>query len=50
MDLNISSTLLAFIDDNPHVDLNDCVDFICDVFDVSATDELIEEVADLFFS
>ena len=33
-----------------HTDLNDTVDWVCEVFDVNATDELIELVADEFDS
>jgi len=35
---------------NNHTDLNDCVDFVCDVFDLNATDELIDQIADEFDS
>jgi len=35
---------------NNHTDLNDTVDWVCEVFDVNATDELIELVADEFDS
>jgi len=33
---------------NNHTDLNDCVDFVCSVFDLDATDELIDLIADEF--
>ena len=33
---------------NNHTDLNDCVDFVCDAFDLNATDELIDQIADEF--
>ena len=29
-------------------DLNDTVDWVCDVFDLNATDELIDQIADEF--
>ena len=35
---------------NNHTDLNDAVDFVCSVFDLDATDELIDFVADEFDS
>ena len=35
---------------NNHTDLNDAVDFVCNVFDLDATDELIDFVADEFDS
>lgn len=35
---------------NNHTDLNDAVDWVCDTFDVNATDELIDAVADEFDS
>ena len=31
-------------------DLNDAVDWVCEVFDVNATDELIDSIADEFDS
>ena len=34
----------------PFTDLNDCVDFVCSVFDLDATDELIDQIADEFDS
>ena len=45
----ITPALLEFMCDN-HTDLNDCVDFVCNVFDLDATDELIDFVADEFDS
>jgi hypothetical protein len=50
LDLEMTSELIGFMNDNNHADLGDCVDFICDKFDVSATDELIDTVADFFFA
>jgi hypothetical protein len=35
---------------NNHTDLNDAVDFVCNVFDLDATDELIDQIADEFDS
>jgi hypothetical protein len=46
---DITPTLLEFMCNN-HTDLNDCVDWVCDVFDLNATDELIDFVADEFDS
>ena len=46
---DITPVLLEFIINNsPFTDLNDCVDFVCSVFDLDATDELIDQVADEF--
>ena len=33
---------------NNFCDLNDAVDWVCDVFDLNATDELIDQIADEF--
>ena len=33
---------------NNHTGLGDCVDFVCDVFNLNATDELIDQIADEF--
>ncbi len=46
IDLDIASSLIAFMDEFPQADLNDCVDFVCASFNLSATDELIDEIAD----
>ena len=35
---------------NNHTDLNDAVDWVCEVFDVNATDTLIDQIADEFDS
>ena len=50
LDLDIASELIAFCDEFENADLNDCVDFICEKFDLDATDNLIDEVADFFFA
>ncbi len=44
---DITPTLLEFMCNN-HTDLNDCVDFVCYTFDLDATDELIDQIADEF--
>ena len=33
---------------NNYTDLNDTVDWVCDTFDLNATDELIDQIADEF--
>ena len=43
----ISPCLRSFMCDNI-TDLNDCVDWVCNVFDINATDELIDQIADEF--
>lgn len=48
-DLEIAPALREFMCNN-YTDLNDCVDFVCNVFDLDATDYLIERVADEFDS
>ncbi len=50
LDLEMTAELIAFMNDFENADLNDCVDFICDKFDMSATDELIDQIADFFFA
>ena len=35
---------------NNYTDLNDAVDWVCEVFDVNATDTLIDQIADEFDS
>jgi hypothetical protein len=46
---DIAPALREFMCNN-HTDLNDAVDFVCNVFDLNATDELIDLVADEFDS
>jgi len=48
-DSEIAPTLREFMCNN-HTDLNDAVDFVCNVFDLDATDELIDQIADEFDS
>jgi len=48
-DSQIAPALRDFMYHN-HTDLNDTVDWVCEVFDVSATDELIDQIADEFDS
>ena len=45
--IDIAPTLCEFMCNN-HTDLNDCVDFVCCLFDLDATDELIDQIADEF--
>ena len=33
---------------NNYTDLNDTVDWVCDTFDLNATDDLIDQIADEF--
>ena len=46
-DLDIAPALRDFMGNNL-CDLNDCVDWVCEVFDVNATDWLIDRIADEF--
>jgi len=48
-DSQIAPALRDFMCNN-QTDLNDTVDWVCEVFDVNATDELIDLVADEFFA
>ncbi len=46
---DISPALCEFmLNTVPFTDLNDCVDFVCNVFDLDATDDLIDQIADEF--
>jgi len=44
--LHIETDLQSFLLDT-HADLNDSVDWVCDRFDLDASDELIDFVADV---
>jgi hypothetical protein len=44
---DIAPVLCEFLCNN-HTDLNDAVDFVCFQFDLDATDELIDQIADEF--
>ena len=44
---DITPALLDYMCNNM-TDLNDTVDWVCDVFDLDATDELIDQIADEF--
>lgn len=50
LDLEMTAELIGFMNDFENADLNDCVDFICDKFNISATDDLIDQIADFFFA
>ena len=45
LNVNMTSKLIQFCDDNQHATLEDCVDFICATFDLDATDALINSLA-----
>lgn len=45
--LHIETDLQSFLCDNIS-DLNDAVDWVCDRFDLDASDELIDFVADVY--
>ena len=47
-DLDIAPALRDFMCSTMTDDLNDCVDWVCEVFDVNATDWLIDRIADEF--
>ncbi len=44
---NIAPALCEFMCNN-HTDLNDAVDWVCYTFDLDATDDLIDQIADEF--
>jgi hypothetical protein len=47
--LEIAPALRDFLCNN-QTDLNDAVDWVCDVFDLNATDQLVDQIADEFDS
>ena len=49
MDFFFAPDLRAFIDDNPNIDLDIATDFVCEKFDVSLTDSLLDDIAEVFF-
>jgi hypothetical protein len=49
MNFFFAPDLRSFIDDNPCIDLNIACDFVCEKFDISLTDDLFEEIAEVFF-
>ena len=48
--LDRASSTIAFIQDNPHANLDDTIDWFCDQFDCDADEQLIEAIADFFFA
>jgi hypothetical protein len=49
MDFFFAPDLRAFLDDNDNADLDFAVDFVCEKFDVSLTDSLLNDIAEVFF-
>lgn len=49
MDFFFAPDLRAFLDDNDNADLDFAVDFVCEKFDINLTDDLLEEIAEVFF-
>ena len=49
MDFFFGPDLRAFIDDNPCIDLDTAVDFVCEKFNVNLTDSLQDSIAEVFF-
>jgi hypothetical protein len=48
-DLEIAPALRDFMCNN-HTDLNDAIDWVCEVFDVQPTEWLVDRIADEFDS
>lgn len=46
-DMDIAPALREFMCNN-HTDLNDCVGFVCTLFDLDATDFLVDRISDEF--
>ena len=49
MDFFFGPDLRGFIDDNPVIDLDTAVDFVCEKFDINLTDSLLDNIAEVFF-
>ena len=49
MDFFFAPDLRSFLDDMDNADLDLAVDFVCEKFDVSLTDDLFEDIAKVFF-
>lgn len=50
-DLDIAPALREFMcNTEPFTDLDDCINFVCSLYDLDATDELIDRVSDEFDS
>ncbi len=49
MDFFFAPDLRAFLDDNDNADLDFAVDFVCEKFDISLTDSLLDNIAEVFF-
>ncbi len=49
MDFFFAPDLRAFVDDNPMIDLDTACDFVCEKFDISLTDSLLDNIAEVFF-
>lgn len=49
MDFFFAPDLRSFLDDHDNADLDLAVDFVCEKFDVSLTDDLFEDIAQVFF-
>jgi len=49
MDFFFAPDLRGFINDNPMIDLDIAVDFVCEKFNISLTDSLLDDIAEVFF-
>lgn len=49
MDFFFAPDLRAFLDDHDNADLDFAVDFVCEKFDISLTDSLLDDIAEVFF-
>ena len=49
MDFFFAPDLRAFLDDHDNADLDFAADFVCEKFDVSLTDSLLNDSAEVFF-
>ena len=49
MNFFFAPDLRAFLDDNNSADLDFAVDFVCEKFNISLTDSLLDEIAEVFF-
>jgi hypothetical protein len=49
MDFFFAPDLRSFLDDMDNADLDLAVDFVCEKFDVSLTDSLLDDITEAFF-
>ena len=46
----LSIDLMSFIDDNPMITLDTACDFVCERYDINLTDNLFDDISEIYFS